>query len=251
MPRNAFINEIGQDIHDLEATIGYKFQSLSYLRQAVTHSSFTNELGVPNHHILCNERMEFLGDSVLSCVTSEYLYEKYPELPEGNLTRMRSALVCGESLSGFARTLDVGRYMFMGVGEQHNRDNPTVLEDAFEAIIGSIYLDAGGKEVGREAVRAFVLPFIEKELKELAPLGYSKDYKSLLQQITQENEHQLPTYELVEDTGIPGDDRFTVRVWLNSNLLGSGKGSKRQKAEVAAARAALELMGLVKKEPAD
>ena len=245
---HGFENEIGSDLKDLEATLGYQFHSLSLLRQAMTHSSFTNELNVPEHHLLCNERMEFLGDSVLSCIVSEYLYNEYPELPEGHLTKMRSALVCGESLASFAEKLELNKYLFIGVGEQVNRNNPTVLENAFEATIGAIYLDSGCHEEGKEAVRKFLIPLITEELKVLAPLGYSKDYKSLLQQITQADEHVLPSYEVVEDLGEPGPERYTVRVLLHSNVLGTGKGPNHKKAEIAAAKDALALMGLIRNE---
>lgn len=243
---NAFVNEIGRDLHDLEKAIGYTFNRLQWLRQAVTHSSFTNELGVPEHHLLSNERMEFLGDSVLSMIVSEYLFTNYPQLPEGNLSKMRSSVVCGESLASYAGKIGLGEYLYLGVGEQNSRTNPTVLENAFEATIAAIFLDAGSGEKAKDCVKDFVLPFIEEELRDLAPLGYSKDYKSLLQQITQETDKMLPEYELLEDKGEPGPERFVVRVMYNSNELGRGAGPKRQKAEIAAARAALQLMGLIK-----
>lgn len=244
--KQAFVNEIGSDLHDLEKAIGYTFNRLQWLRQAVTHSSFTNELSVPEHHLLSNERMEFLGDSVLSLVVSEYLFSHYPQLPEGNLTKMRSSVVCGESLTSFAQKIGLGNYLYLGVGEQNGRTNPSVLENAFEATVAAIFLDAGSGDNAKECVKTFVLPFIEEELKDLAPLGYSKDYKSLLQQITQETDHMLPEYELLESREEPGPERFLVRVMLNSNELGRGMGPNRKKAEIAAARAALQLMGLVK-----
>ena len=215
-------------------------------RQVRSVIIITNELGVPEHHLLSNERMEFLGDSVLSMIVSEYLFAQFPQLPEGNLSKMRSSVVCGESLASYAEKIDLGRYLYLGVGEQNGRTNPTVLENAFEATVAAIFLDAGSGEQAKECVKTFVLPFIEEELKDLAPLGYSKDYKSLLQQITQETDKTLPEYELLEDKGEPGPERFAVRVMLNSNELGRGTGPKRQKAEIAAARAALQLMGLIK-----
>ena len=132
-------------LEELQTRIGYRFQNIEYLRRAVTHSSYANETGAHNHHLLCNERLEFLGDSVLSLITSDFLFHRFPELPEGDLTRMRAAIVCEEALASYATQIGLGEFLLLGKGERNSggAEKPAVIADAFEAILAALYLDAG------------------------------------------------------------------------------------------------------------
>lgn len=220
----------------LESEIDYKFNNKDYLMEALTHSSFANER---HKNIKCNERMEFLGDAVLSIISARFLYEKYPDMPEGELSKLRSSLVCTDSLSGFARQINLGSYLFLGKGEINTggADRPSILENAFEALIAAIYLD-GGMEKAEE----FVLSFLTKAL-ENHTIKF-KDYKTTLQEIVQQNPDENVTYVLVGESGPDHDKTFEVEVHLNSNVIGRGKGRSKKSAEQAAAKEALDLMGL-------
>ncbi len=234
-----FLNNFQKEdsvMKNLEKRINYKFKEKSYLMEALTHSSFANERGGT---INCNERMEFLGDSVLSIISSEFLFKNFPDLPEGELSRLRSNLVCTESLSGYARKIDLGRALFLGKGEIHTGgyDRNSILEDAFEALIAAIYLDAG-----MDTVRDFVLPFFKKELKNDGTR--IKDYKTKLQEVVQQNPDEHVTYVLVGESGPAHDKTFEIEVRINSNVIGKGKGKSKKLAEQAAAKEALELMGI-------
>ena len=147
----------------LQERIGYRFRNPEYLRRALTHSSYANETGAPNHHLLCNERLEFLGDSVLSLITVDFLYHRYPELPEGNLTRMRAELVCEKALASYSTELGLGDFLLLGKGERNSggAEKPAVIADAFEAILAAIYLDAGGMD-GLHSVAEFLIPFLDR-----------------------------------------------------------------------------------------
>lgn len=150
----------------LEAKIGYTFRDRSLLAEAMTHSSFSHE-SREDPRPRCNERLEFLGDSVLSLVTSEYLFKKYPDAPEGDLTRMRAEMVRGDTaLSCFAREIGIGPCLFLGNGEEAGggRDNKKILEDAFEALMAAVYLDAGAGSAGEDAVRGYLLPLLDRKL---------------------------------------------------------------------------------------
>ena len=149
----------------LENRIGYKFNNIELLERALTHSSYSNESGVRNHHMLCNERLEFLGDSVLSIITSSYLYGKFTDCPEGELTRMRAEVVCERALSGYAMQIGLGRHLLLGIGEEKNngRERRSILADAFEALLAAIYLDAG--EDGLEKVKALREEITRRGLK--------------------------------------------------------------------------------------
>lgn len=220
----------------LQKRINYSFKNTKYLMEALTHSSFANE-----RHNGCksNERMEFLGDAVLSIVSAQYLFEKYPDMPEGELSKLRSSLVCTESLSGFAREIDLGSVLFLGKGEMHSggMDRDSILENAFEALIASIYLDSG-----MESARTFILSFLEKSL-ENHQINF-KDYKSTLQEVIQKNPDETLTYVLIGESGPDHNKVFEVEVHLNSNVIGTGKGRSKKSAEQEAAREALKLMGL-------
>ena len=220
---------------DLEKRIGYHFREKQYLQTAVTHSSYANEMKDPTPY---NERQEFLGDAVLSIVVSDYLF-KNSSLAEGDLTKLRAALVCEKSLCGFAAKIDLGSAIRLGKGEEMmgGRTRPSILADAFEALIAAIYLDGG-----MEAAREFVLPFVMDTLERESKIRFH-DYKTALQEIVQKNPEEKLSYVLVEESGPDHNKRFEVEVRLNSNVIGHGVGKSKKDAEQMAAKEALELMG--------
>lgn len=221
----------------LEQKIGYSFKDKSLLKLALTHSSYANETGT---HGVCNERLEFLGDSVLSLIVSDYIFESYKNRPEGELTKLRASLVCEKSLCGFSKQLGVGEHMLLGKGEIINggRERPSILADAFEAILAAIYLDAG-----MEMARKHVLRFVKEELEHSQDELF-KDYKTTLQEIIQRNREEQLAYILVDENGPDHNKSFTVEVHLNSNVIGSGVGKSKKQAEQMAAKQALQLMGV-------
>ncbi len=234
-------NELGA----FEAAIGYKFHERQLLIQALTHSSHSNESGIKNHHLYCNERLEFLGDSVLSLITSNYLYAKFADCPEGELTRMRAEVVCERALSGYSQKIGLGKYLLLGVGEEKNngRTRRSILADAFEALLAAIYLDAG--EVGMETVQSFLLPFITEEIEKIRKsTGFHGDPKSLLQQFVQQAEGDFLEYEVVGESGPDHMKVFQVEAKLNSNVIGRGQGRSKREAEQNAAREALALFSV-------
>ena len=240
---------VQRDPSVLEKRIGYYFKDGSLLMRALTHSSHSNETGLKNHHMYCNERLEFLGDSVLSIITSKYLYSKFVDCPEGELTRMRAEVVCERALSGYADAVGLGDYLLLGIGEERNngRRRKSILADAFEALLAAIYLDAGDK--GYETVESFLLPFIIKEIESIGKSkGFSGDSKSLLQQFVQQAEGDFLEYVVVEQSGPDHMKTFKVEARLNSNVIGRGKGRSKREAEQNAAREALELFSVVPRE---
>ena len=233
----------------LEAVLGHTFADKALLCRALTHSSFSNETGEKNHHLLCNERLEFLGDSVLSLVVSQHLYTHYQNIPEGDLTCMRKDVVCAPALARYATQIHLGNYLFLGVGEDRNggRQNENILADAFEAVLAALYLDASGEgnnQDGLQAVMKFLIPFIEQDLKDYETKGTDRDYKTPLQQFIQQTEGDVLEYVLVSEEGPDHMKIFEVEARLNSNVIGSGRGRSKRKAEQAAAKAALELFGV-------
>ena len=221
-------------INEFEKIIGYEFKNKEFIRTALTHSSYANERGLGE----CNERLEFLGDSVLGIVTAEYFYHNLNHLPEGEMTKKRAACACEKSLYKFAKEIDLGKYIYLGKGEENmgGRDRASILADAFEAVIAAIYLDSG-----LEDARKFVLRFVKKAANENISL---KDYKTELQEIIQKNPDEHLSYVLVGESGPDHDKRFEVEVMLNSNVIGCGIGRSKKLAEQEAARQALELMGI-------
>ncbi|MBE6728017.1 MAG: ribonuclease III [Ruminococcaceae bacterium] len=220
----------------LEEKLNYKFKNISLLHNALTHSSYANEV---RSGYTSNERLEFLGDSVLSIIVSELLYSRFPNTPEGELTKIRASLVCEKSLCAFSRELDIGSYLKLGKGEDKGggRERDSILADAFEAVLAAIYLD-GGMEPARNHVMKFVLRELECHDDESF-----KDYKTALQEIIQRNPEESVTYILTGESGPDHDKVFTVEVHLNSNVIGRGTGKNKKKAEQMAAKQALELMG--------
>lgn len=220
----------------LEERLGYKFKNIKFLETGVTHSSFSNET---KEHVPYNERQEFLGDAVLSIIVSDYIFENYTKLPEGELTKLRASLVCEKSLCGFSNELELGSFLRLGHGEElmGGRERPSILADAFEAVLAAVYLDGG-----IEPATKIVLRFIKKALEHVENAAF-KDYKTLLQEIIQKNPEERLTYVLVGESGPDHDKRFEVDVMLNSNVIGHGIGKSKKTAEQHAAKEALELMG--------
>ena len=219
---------------ELEKKLGYTFHNKELLRQALTHSSFANER-LPGKD---NERLEFLGDSVLGFITAEYLFKTLRKTPEGELTKLRANAVCERALAGFARELDLGGYLLLGKGEQNTggADRPSILSDAFESVIAAIYLDGGMEEA-----RRFVLRFITNIATDVSA---ATDYKTLLQEVIQKNPDEHLSYVLAAEAGPDHDKTFTVEVYMNSNCNATGEGHSKKKAEQAAAKEALRLMGI-------
>lgn len=218
----------------LEEKLGHKFENPGLLVTALTHTSYANESRNGTIH---NERLEFLGDSVLSVVVSEYLFSHNKKLPEGELTRIRAGLVCEQSLYEFAKQLGLGEHLRLGHGEERSggRDRPAILADAFEAVIAALYLDGG-----MAAAKAFILPFVQEAHRA------NEDYKTRLQEVVQQNPEERLRYVVTEESGPDHNKSFTVEVHLNSNVLGRGRGHSKKQAEQQAAREALALMGLEK-----
>ena len=233
----------------LQERIGYRFGDVRYLERAVTHSSYSNETGARNHHLLCNERLEFLGDSVLSLVVSNYLYTHFSEYPEGTLTRIRSAVVCEAALASFAEKIGLGEFLLLGRGEAQNggAEKPAILADAFEALLAAIYLDAGAED-GMQSVAKFLLPLVKSAMDALPEVGDVRiDSKSRLQEFIQQDREQKEVleYRLTGESGPDHNKTFTVDLYLGANCIGSGKGHSKKAAEQAAAKAALSLFGLI------
>ena len=231
------------DLSRLEQKIGYCFKNKEILKEALTHSSYANELKAKKQSAECNERLEFLGDAVLSVVVSEYLFEQYAQLPEGELTQRRAALVQSGALASYSRSIGVGEFLLLGHGEEKNRgrERQSTLENVFEALVAAIYLDAGA-EKGLDEVRKFVLPFIKKQLEGDFNAKHI-DAKTELQQLIQQAEGDFLEYEVVGESGPDHNKEFEVIARLNSNIIGRGKGRSKREAEQNAAKEALKLFG--------
>lgn len=224
------------ELHKFEKELQYTYDNLELLDTALTHSSYANERG---HGYKYNERLEFLGDSVLGFITADKFFHNFKDLPEGRLTKLRASTVCEEALQGFAKEINLGTYLLLGKGEQKSggRERASILADAFEAVIASIYLD-GGLEPAKQFVLRFVLNAVETHTVSF------KDYKTKLQEVIQKNPEEQLHYVLVGESGPDHDKRFEVEVHLNSNIIGKGVGRTKKQAEQEAAKEALELMGL-------
>lgn len=227
--------ENGKELQLLEKQIGYAFKNKKYLDTAMTHSSYANEV---KKNSVSNERQEFLGDAVLSIIVSDYLFNTF-RLPEGELTKLRAAVVCEKSLCEFAQQISLGDFLRLGKGEEMmgGRIRPSILADAFEALIAALYLDGG-----MEPAKKFVLGFVTDVIENKQELSFH-DYKTMLQEIIQKNPEEQLGYVLVEESGPDHDKQFVVEVHLNSNVLSRGTGASKKAAEQAAAKEALKLMG--------
>ena len=220
---------------ELQQVLHYTFKNPALLRIALTHTSFANESKVATTH---NERLEFLGDSVLSVVVADYLFHQSGQ-PEGELTRMRASLVSEDALFQFAQEIDLGEYLRLGRGEERcgGRTRPSVVSDAFEAVIAALYLD-GGMEVARK----FILPFITEGKHAEA------DYKTRLQEIVQQNPEERLSYVVESESGPDHDKHFVVAVRFNSDRVARGEGRSKKAAEQCAAKEALKLLGVIKEK---
>ena len=218
----------------LEERLGYTFQNRRLLENALTHSSYANENKAKGES--SNERLEFLGDSVLGMVVADHLYRNHPDLPEGELTRTRAALVCEESLVEVAGQLELGQYLKLGRGEDAGggRQRPSIQADAVEAVIAAVYLD-GGIGSARKLITRFILTNNRREQE-----GVIRDFKTALQELVQRESGQVLTYHLLGESGPDHAKVFSVAVELNGKPLGAGEGRSKKEAEQAAAKAAVE-----------
>ncbi len=224
-----------EDIEKLKYNINYQFKDRRLLKEALTHRSYAVEKGIKYD----NQRLEFLGDAVLEIIITEYLFNRYKKLPEGELTKMRSALVQGETLAEIARQIKLGDFIFLGKGEQgakgHHRNS--TLADAFEAVIGALYLD-GGNEVAKE----FILNVVTKSLPSPTELLMSLNPKGILQEFSQKKWGTAPSYPLINVDGPDHDKSYTVAVAINNKNIAQGAASKRKNAESEAAKQALQVL---------
>lgn len=225
------------DISEFEEEIKYTFKDKELLKTALTHSSYANES--KSRRCQNNERLEFLGDAVLGIVAAEYLYFHNSHVPEGELTKLRAMMVCEKSLYEFALSMNLGKYLRLGHGEENTggRERSSILADAFEAVVAAIYID-GGYDAAKKHVTRFADKFFSSRIK-----SNLKDYKTTLQEIVQKNHTEKLLYVLASEKGPDHDKEFVVEVHLNSNVIGTGKGGSKKEAEQMAAKEALSLMG--------
>jgi ribonuclease-3 len=226
---------MAHDLTPLMREIGYEFHNVRLLEQALTHSSYANE-GKGGRESY--ERLEFLGDSVLGFITARYLYAN-DRSQEGELTKLRAAVVCEKALCSYSQSLGIGQYMRLGRGEAQSggAQRPSILADMYEAVLAAIYLD-GGMEAAEKFVLRFIIPEVESQRRR-----HFKDYKTALQEIIQQNPGERLEYVLVGASGPDHCKVFKVEVHLNSNVIGKGRGHSKKEAEQLAAREALKLMG--------
>ena len=219
----------------LETKLGYNFQNIALLENALTHSSYANEHKMGS--IGSNERLEFLGDSVLGMVVADYLYRNFPSLPEGDLTRMRAALVCEGNLVVVAKELELGSYLLLGKGEElgGGRTRASIQADAVEAVLAAVYLD-GGIAAARRLIQRFILDHISR-IDEV-----TKDHKTALQEFVQRKSGQVLSYVLVDERGPDHAKTFCMEVQLNGSAIGRGEGHSKKEAEQAAAAAAIKAL---------
>lgn len=219
----------------LQESLGVFFNNPSLLEQAIVHSSYINEN--PGFAPFANERLEFLGDAILGFIIAEKLYQEFPDLTEGELTKLRSALVRRDTLARIATAIKLGDYLYLGKGEEASggRSKPANLAAALEAVIAAVFLDKG-----LAITRDFVLRLLSKELGKAIKPGMGRDYKSELQEFIQSRYHSTPVYRLVEATGPDHDRWFTVEVIVGGVVVGRGSGKSKKMAETEAARLALE-----------
>ena len=222
-------------IKELETAIGYRFHNITLLQNALAHSSYANERW--HNSLMSNERLEFLGDSILGMLVADYLYRTFPDRPEGELTRMRADMVCERALAKIAAQIGLGEHLLLGKGEEQGggRGRDSILADAVESVIAACYLD-GGMEAAKGFIDRFVLTRVP--VSGLA----NADYKTALQELVQQKRNQLLVYALVGESGPDHDKVFQVELTLNGSLIGRGSGGSKKRAEQEAARVALEAL---------
>ena len=222
-------------IKELETAIGYRFQNISYLQNALAHSSYANERW--HNSLMSNERLEFLGDSILGMVVADYLYRSFPNRPEGELTRMRADMVCERALARVAHQIGLGSHILLGKGEEQGggRSRESILADAVESIIAACYLD-GGMDAAKQFVQRFVLSDVP------VTKLHNVDYKTALQELIQQKKNQTIQYQLVGESGPDHDKQFEVELSLNGVVIGRGTGTSKKRAEQEAAKAAIEAL---------
>jgi ribonuclease-3 len=220
-------------ISDLEKAIGYRFNNISLLQNALAHSSYANERW--HNSLMSNERLEFLGDSILGMTVADHLYRNFPDRPEGELTRMRADMVCEKTLAAVANQIGLGQHLLLGHGEERfgGRNRESILADAVESIIAACYLD-GGFESAAAFIRSFILCHVPvKQLQNV-------DYKTKLQELVQRKKNQVIVYTLVGESGPDHEKSFLVEVSINDHVVGRGSGRSKKRAEQDAARVAIE-----------
>lgn len=222
-------------LREIKRIADYEFRNVSLLTTALTHSSYANE-----KKCTCNERLEFLGDSVLSLAVSNFLYKRLSEVSEGILSKVRASLVCEESLAAIARRLGIGKFLRLGHGEELSggRNRNSILSDAFEAVLAAIYLDSDFT-----TAESWVIKHMQNELEEGVQGKFYHDYKTMLQEAVQKKNHGAVTYKTISESGPDHDKHFVVEVLMNDNFLNRGEGTNKKEAEQNAARTALEDMG--------
>ena len=222
-------------IKELETAIGYRFHNITFLQNALAHSSYANERW--HNSLMSNERLEFLGDSILGMVVADYLYRSFPNRPEGELTRMRADMVCERSLALVAGQIGLGKHLLLGKGEEQGggRSRDSILADAVESVIAACYLD-GGMEAAQQFIQRFVLSDVP-----VAKL-HNADYKTTLQELVQQKKNQIIQYTLVGESGPDHDKQFRVELSLNGTVMGYGIGTSKKRAEQEAAKAAYEAL---------
>ena len=222
------------DLKSFQQKIDYNFKNEELLLTALTHSSYANECGGA-----FNERLEFLGDSVLGFISAEFFFSDRKSVPEGELTKLRAATVCEKSLFGFAKEIDLGSYIRLGKGEMNTggRERPSILSDAFEAVIAAIYLDGG-----LESARKHIMRFISSDLSDGVADSFT-DYKTVLQELVQRSHGGKITYVLVGEEGPDHNKNFTVEARVDDRVVGVGNGHSKKRAEQHAAQQALNEMG--------
>ena len=227
-----------QKLLELQKKIEIEFDDLELLKRALTHKSYANERR--NQSLKDNERLEFLGDAVLDLIVNQYLFLNYPDSPEGELAQIRSVVVSALTLAEKGREIDLGSYLLLGKGEEATggRERNSILADAFEALIGSIYLDQG-----LEIAQTFILDLLIPNIKMVEQGNHIQDYKTLLQELLQKNSDHRPQYQVIKEEGPDHNKSFTVQVKFKDDILGVGTGSSKKRAQQSAAKEAIDKLG--------
>lgn len=226
-----------KDFGKLQKIIGFKFKNLDHMRQAMTHRSYLNEN--PSCALGHNERLEYLGDAVLELIVTDYLYHTFPHASEGEMTNWRASLVNSKNLAHIAQSLNLGEFLYLSRGEAKDANGKArqfILTNAFEALIGALYLDRGYK-----ATEKFIVKFVIPRLPTIFEKGLDVDPKSRFQEIAQEKLRVTPHYEVLEESGPDHAKKFRVGVFLGNEQVGIGSGTSKQEAQLEAARRALEV----------